>query len=196
MRYEELPLQPLTEIYLAKPRSWENGRRGSINNIYVLSIIAVFILLVACFNYINMATARATRRHREVGLKKVLGAQRTTLMAQFLGESILISLIAMILGICITWISLPGFNRLIEGNLNFSILPDGFSIITGLLVLILIPGLVAGFYPALMLSGFQPLQIFKPMVSGFFGHQKFRKILVTIQFIISISLVCRHAAGL
>lgn len=189
MYYEDLPLQPLTEIYLTTPRSWENGKRGSINNIYILSIIAGFILMIACFNYINMATARATRRIKEVGLKKVLGAQRGDLIAQFLGESLMISILATLLGMGIAWLSLPAFNNLIEGNLHFNIFPNGYYFAGSLMILALLLGIFSGFYPALMISGFWPFQIFRPVIRGFFGHQKFRKVLVTAQFIISIMLV-------
>ena len=189
MHYEDLPLQRLTDIYLATPRTWEDGERGSINNIYILSIIALFILLIACFNYINMATARATRRLKEVGIKKVLGAQRRMLVAQFLGESLIVSTLAALLGYCMAWLSLPAFNHLIDGDLHFNIFPGWYYIVGGVFVLALLLGFLSGFYPAFMISGFRPLQIFRPSIRGFLGHQQFRKVLVTLQFIISITLV-------
>lgn len=99
MHYEDLPLQALTDIYLKEtPRSWENGKRGNLSNLYILSLIALFILVIASFNYVNLATARASRRFKEVGLRKVLGARRRTLITQFLGESFLVSLLATALG--------------------------------------------------------------------------------------------------
>jgi putative ABC transport system permease protein len=189
MHYEDLPLQPLTSIYLETPRSWENGKRGSLSNLYILSIIALFILMIAGFNYVNLSTARASRRLKEVGLRKVLGAQRRMLIAQFLGESIIMSVMATILGFAVAWFVLPPFNSLVETTLGFSILPSKWFVGIFLAVLALVLGLLSGAYPALMISGFEPLQIFRPSLRSAFSHQNFRKILVSGQFIISITLV-------
>jgi putative ABC transport system permease protein len=189
MYYEDLPLQPLTSIYLETPRSWENGKRGSVNNIYILSVIAVFILVIASFNYVNLATARASRRLKEVGLRKVLGAKRRTLVAQFLGESIIVSLTASIVGVALAWLALPTFNELLETSLSFSVFTNPIYFVGAVALLAFFLGLISGSYPSLVISGFNPLQIFRPAVSGMFSHQGFRKVLVTAQFIISITLV-------
>jgi len=189
MYYEDLPVQPLTGIYLETPRSWENGKRGSINNIYILSVIALFIVLIACFNYVNLATARASRRLKEVGLRKVLGAQRRMLIAQFLGESIIVSTLASLLGLTIAWMALPAFKGFIDAELSLSIFPHPWQWALGLLSLAFVLGLLSGAYPALMISGFQPLQIFRPAVGSMFSHERFRKVLVGAQFVISITLV-------
>jgi len=189
MYYEDLPLQPLPSIYLETPRSWENGKRGSINNIYILSAIAVFILVIASFNYVNLATARASRRLKEVGLRKVLGAQRRALIAQFLGESIIVSAVSSVVGVALAWLALPVFNELLETSLNFSVFTSPLYFVAAVALLAFVLGLMSGAYPALVISGFQPLQIFRPAVSGMFSHQRFRKVLVTAQFVISITLV-------
>jgi putative ABC transport system permease protein len=189
MYYEDLPLQPLATIYMARQRSWENGTRGSINNVYILSIIAVFILLIACFNYVNLATARASRRLKEVGLRKSLGAMRRMLIAQFLGESIIVTVLAAILGTFVAWLVLPAFRTLVDSQLSFSILPDPFLLIGIAVASVLFIGLLAGAYPALIISGFQPLQIFKPSTKGLYSHHNFRRVLVSMQFMISIMLV-------
>jgi putative ABC transport system permease protein len=189
MYYETLPLQPLTSIYLETPRSWENGKRGSESNLYILSAIALFTLLIACFNYVNLSTARATRRLKEVGLRKVLGAQRRMLIIQFLGESIIVSMTATLIGFLITWLALPYFNTLVESKLSFEILPDPFMAWIGFMGLGLFLGLLSGGYPAIMISGFQPLEFFRPSFKGMFSHQTFRKVLVSFQFVISICLV-------
>ncbi|MGC4020737.1 MAG: ABC transporter permease [Cyclobacteriaceae bacterium] len=189
MYYEDLPLQPLKSIYLETPRSWENGKRGSINNIYILSVIALFILLIASFNYVNLATARASRRLKEVGLRKVLGAQRRSLVFQFLGESIIVSSIATLLGLGLAWMALPPFNSLVETSLGLAIFPNVYYVWIGLGLLAIALGLFSGAYPALMISGFEPLQMFRPSVRGMFSHQNFRKVLVAVQFVISITLV-------
>jgi putative ABC transport system permease protein len=189
MYYEDLPLQSLASIYMAPQRSWENGTRGSMNNIYILSIIAVFILLIACFNYINLATARASRRLKEVGLRKSLGALRRMLVAQFLGESIIVTLLAAVLALLIGWLALPAFRTLVESPLSFSILPNPWQVAGVALVVVLFIGVLAGAYPALIISGFQPLQIFRPAGKSLYSHQNFRRVLVAVQFIISITLV-------
>jgi putative ABC transport system permease protein len=189
MYYEDLPLQPLASIYMAAPRSWENGTRGSMNNVYILSIIAVFILLIACFNYINLATARASRRLKEVGLRKSLGALRRMLIAQFLGESLIVTFIAALIAVLLAWIALPSFRTLVESPLSFSILPDPWMVAGVALGSVIFVGLLAGAYPAYIISKFQPLQIFRPAAKGIFGHHNLRRVLVGIQFVISITLV-------
>jgi len=189
MYYEDLPLQPLTEIYMAPQRSWENGTRGSMNNIYILAIIAVFILLIACFNYINLATARASRRLKEVGLRKSLGALRRMLIAQFLGESIIVACIAGVLAVGLAGLALQPFRTLVDSPLSFSIFPNPSNLIIIAIVLVLVIGVFAGAYPALIISGFQPLQIFRPAVRGLYSHHNFRRALVSVQFVISITLV-------
>lgn len=189
MYYEDLPLQSLASIYMAPQRSWENGTRGSMNNIYILSIIAVFILLIACFNYINLATARASRRLKEVGLRKSLGALRRMLVAQFLGESVIVTFLASLLALLVGWLALPAFRTLVESPLSFSILPNPWWIAGAAVMLVLFIGVLAGAYPALIISGFQPLQIFRPSARSIYSHQNFRRVLVAVQFIISITLV-------
>jgi putative ABC transport system permease protein len=189
MYYDDLPLQSLASIYMAPPRAWENGTRGSINNIYILSIIAVFILLIACFNYINLATARASRRLKEVGLRKTLGAFRRMLIAQFLGESLIITIISSLLAVGLVWLALPSFRTLVESPLSLSILPDAWKVVGATFGLVVFIGLLAGAYPAYIISKFQPVQIFRPATKGIFGHHALRKVLVSTQFIISIMLV-------
>ncbi len=189
MYYEDLPLQPLTSIYMAKPRAGENGMRGNMNNIYILSIIAVFILLIACFNYINLATARASRRLKEVGLRKSLGALRRMLVAQFLGESLIVTFIAGFFAVFLIWLALPSFRTLVESPLSLSLLPDPWLVAGGSVALLFLIGLLAGAYPAFIISGFRPLQIFRPSTKGVYSHHNFRKVLVTTQFLISIMLV-------
>ncbi|MEX2232518.1 MAG: FtsX-like permease family protein [Cyclobacteriaceae bacterium] len=188
MYYEDLPLQPLYSIYLETPRAWENGKRGSVNNIYTLSIIALFILLIACFNYVNLATARASRRLKEVGLRKVLGAQRRALIFQFLGESLLVSLMSTLLGVYIANLALPSFNLLVESQLGFDLIAP-FYLWPGFAAVVVILGFFSGAYPALVISGFHPLQIFRQSPQSIFGHNGLRKILVSLQFVISITLI-------
>lgn len=189
MYYEDLPLQPLPSIYMAEERSWENGTRGSMSNIYILSTIALFILLIACFNYINLTTARASRRLKEVGLRKTLGAVKRMLIIQFLGESLIVTLISAIIAVFLAWISLPAFRTLVDAPLSLSLLPDMLLVVGAALALVIVVGLLAGAYPAFVIARFEPLQIFRPASSGMFGHHNLRKILVGVQFVITITLV-------
>ena len=188
MYYEDLPLQPLTSIYLDIPRSFENGPRGNKANLYILSVIGLFILVVASFNYVNLATARASRRLKEVGVRKVLGAQRRSLIGQFLGESLMVSILSTAIGAVVAYLSLPAFNELVGTDLQFGLLP--MNLLCGALFCVAGGiGLLSGVYPAWIVSGFQPLQMFRPSLRGLFSHQYFRKVLVAAQFVISISLV-------
>jgi putative ABC transport system permease protein len=187
--YEDIPLQPLTHIYLREPaRTFENGVRGSLSNVYVLSIIGWFVLVTACFNYVNMATARASHRMKEVGMRKVMGAQKSSVIAQFLIESTVVCVIAITLSIGICIVTLPAFNTVLETDLGFGLLPTIY-LIGGLAMLSFFISIFSGLYPALVLSGFRPLDIFRPSLQGFFSHQTIRKVLVSTQFVISITLV-------
>jgi putative ABC transport system permease protein len=189
MYYEDLPLQQLATIYMhQEPRSWENGKRGSLSNVYALSIIAAFILLIAGFNYVNLATARASRRLKEVGLRKVLGAQRRALIGQFLGESMLVSILATTLGFVMATVALPYFNTLVETQLSLGMFPSPVYVYGSLIILALTLGLLSGLYPSLVISGFHPLQMFRLAPGSVFGHVTLRKILVSVQFVISITL--------
>ncbi|MDN5216881.1 ABC transporter permease [Fulvivirgaceae bacterium BMA12] len=188
MYYNDLPLQPLASIYLEKPRTWENGIRGSKENLYILFVIAVFILLIASFNYVNLATARASRRVKEVGLRKIMGAERKALIQQFLGESIIVSFLSMILGLIVAALLLPFFNNLLETALSFPPF-NKWQIWMALFGLSIFLGTLAGAYPAFLVSGFHPLQIFRSTSRSAHGNSWLRKVLVSGQFTISITLI-------
>ena len=153
-------LYPISRWHLFS--NFENGYEsdsGRITFVKLFAIIAVFILLIACINFINLSTARSEKRAKEVGIRKVAGAQKLSLIIQFVGESILLALIAGIIAILIVQISLPGFNQLTQKELfipfqsiYFWLAAMGFIIFTGLL---------AGSYPAFFLSSFQPVKVFK-----------------------------------
>ncbi|HEX5171895.1 MAG TPA: ABC transporter permease [Cyclobacteriaceae bacterium] len=187
--YEDLPLQPLTHIYLREPaRTFENGSRGSLSNVYILSIIALFVLVTACFNYVNLATARASHRMKEVGMRKVLGAQKSSIIAQFLIESTVICVLAIAFSAVICSITLPLFNTMLGTSLSFGLLPPIY-LIGGLGSLVFFLSIFSGLYPAFVISSFQPLDIFRPSLRGLFSNQTVRKVLVSTQFVISITLV-------
>ncbi|MCB0841070.1 MAG: ABC transporter permease, partial [Bacteroidetes bacterium] len=183
----ELYLEPLTDIYLHSDRS---GLfiTGDIKYIYSFSFIAVFLILIACFNFINLSTARSLDRAKEVGIKKVVGSQRTHLIWQFLIESLLIAIFSIILALGIAYATIPLFESISGKEVilsAFFTLPN----ILGLIAITLTIGLLAGAYPAWVLSAFKPVQVLKGKFSHSRGGQFFRRGLIITQFIISITLI-------
>ncbi len=184
--YVTLLFEPLRDIYLYSARG--DNRRGNIHNVYIFSVIAVFILLIACINFVNLTTARSTERAKEVGIRKVVGAGKIQLTRQFIGESVIISLIAFLFTLLFTALLLPGFNRL-AGKI---ISPGIFSNINNILVLLMASimiGILAGCYPALILSAFKPIVVLKGRFATGTRGILLRKGLVVTQFTISIALI-------
>jgi predicted permease len=176
-------LQPFTKVYL-----YWYGRSGIIVNIYIFSIIAFFILVMACINFMNLSTARSTQRAREVGLRKVLGASRAQVARQFLGEAVLFSFLSMFLALFCVWTVLPAYNNFTAQALTlFS--GSNVSIFLILFFTVLFTGAVAGSYPALFLSSFQPVKTLKSRMSKNSGGSVFRRVLIVFQFTISIGLL-------
>lgn len=161
---------------------------GNKAYIYIFSSVALFILILAIINYMNMATARSERRARETGIRKVAGAYRNQLIRQFLSESVLVALMAMMIGLLLSAILLPNFNVLAGKAFT---LPQLFSadILMAVLLITLAAGLLAGVYPAFYLSSFQPVTVLKGTVQGGKNKGLLRKLLVTFQFIISIVMI-------
>ena len=184
----ELGLQPISDIYLHSNLDSEMNPNGSIFYIYLLVIVAGFILVIACINFVNLATARSTERGSEVGMRKVLGANRGQLFAQFMGESFLMSLAAILFAVLLVYLVLPFFNEFTGKELAFNLFQN-FYMLLGLLGLFIFVGVVAGIYPAVVLSGFKPVNILKGnFVKGSSGAV-FRKGLVTFQFVLSALLI-------
>ena len=183
--YPTLLLEQLREVYLYSTRG---GGSGNINNVYVFSIIAVFILLIACINFINLTTARSTERAKEVGIRKVVGAGKSQLTRQFIGESIIICLIAFLLTIGLTSALLPLFNQLAGKTVSEGIFSNWPYL--GMLFMAAISiGLLAGIYPALVLSSFKPVVVLKGRFATGTRGILLRKGLVVAQFSISIALI-------
>jgi ABC-type antimicrobial peptide transport system permease subunit len=183
-----LSLQSIKDVHLYSSHIWGLGGDGDVKYVYIFSIIAIFILLTACINFMNLATARSARRAKEVGLRKVAGAARKEIIFQFLGESILIAFIALAFSIALVDLMLPFFNSLSGKQL---VLPIGgnFTIIMMMLGTVIGTGIIAGSYPALFLSAFQPVTVLKgPLNLGVKGSA-FRKILVSFQFVLTIVLI-------
>jgi len=185
-----LYLQPFTDIYLGSSDLLyvSDLRLGNRTYVYVLSIIAVLILLIACINYMNLATARATRRTTEVGIRKVIGANRTQLARQFLGESVLVVLLALGVAVALVEAVRPAFNHFTGKHLTVDLVNDPW-LLAGLAGLVLVVGLVSGLYPALVLSRFQPVQVLKDGAYRGAGGFMLRRVLVVVQFAISITLI-------
>jgi putative ABC transport system permease protein len=183
-----LTLWPLTSIHLHSHLDSEVEPNGNIVYIYVYSIIALFILAIACINFMNLSTARSAKRAREVGLRKVMGAYRISLIRQFIIESIFFAVLGMILAVIIVVLSLPAFNVFIGKELSLSMNGNG-QVGFYLLVITLIVGIVAGSYPAFYLSSFRPAVILKGERKSSKKKFTFRSLLVIIQFMISITLI-------
>jgi putative ABC transport system permease protein len=181
----DFSIEPLKDVYMdAKRRTPETG---DLHNVWIFSIIAVFILLIACINFINLTTARATERAKEVGVRKVIGAARGQLIIQFLSESVVICLAAFLLSILFSYSLLPLFNQLSGKVTNTSIFSHGYLL--QFFILSCAIGIIAGLYPALVLSGFKPVITLKGRFSKSSKGILMRKGLVVAQFTISIVLI-------
>lgn len=185
---QDIHLQPVTSIHLHSNMVGEIGVNSDITYIYVFGGVAIFVLLIACFNFTNLSTARSLTRAKEVGLRKVVGAERRQLLGQFLSETTLFALISLLFALAITWLVLPLFNQVSERELGLHLAKNS-SLFLLLFSLVVTVGLVAGFYPALVLSAFKPVEVLK---GKFIKNNKgvsFRKFLVTLQFAVSIILI-------
>jgi len=187
-RDTQLVLQRLTDIHLRSHLDSEIEPNSDIAYVYIFSAIALFILLIACINFMNLATARSAGRAKEVGMRKVVGAHKTQLIRQFLFESGFMSIMALILAIILVIVILPQFNKFINRELPFNI-SDNILLLSGLFGIALFVGLVSGSYPAFFLSAFQPVKVLKGTFRKGAGSSYFRTILVTAQFAISIILI-------
>lgn len=183
-----LRMQKANDVHLTSSLELEFKQNGNIQHVYLFSFIAILILLIAVINFMNLATARATKRSKEVGLRKVLGAHRKMLVVQFMGEAILTSVLALVIALGIISTVLPWFNEITGKNLSIDIF-NSAPILGSILLLAIVVGLMAGSYPALVLSSFQPTEVLKGK-SAIGGNKNFlRKALVVSQFVISISLI-------
>ena len=180
--------QPLTKIHLHSHLRQEISANNDIKYIFLFASIAILILIIACINYINLATARASQRAKEVGIRKVTGAQRKQLMCQFFSESILLTIMALIISLMIVQLALPAFNNLVDRPLVFNPISNP-NLFLGLVVLTLLVGLFAGSYPALSISGFKPITVLKGAFSRTSTGLTLRNILVVAQFAITIFLI-------
>jgi putative ABC transport system permease protein len=181
-------MQPIVDIHLHSKIADEAEAGGDISYIYIFGAVAGFMLVIACINYMNLATARSANRAKEVGVRKVMGSQRFQLIAQFLTESVVLALISMIVSLILIYALLPGFNYLANKQLPFAYVLKP-EVVFSLLGVVLFVGVIGGSYPAFYLSGFNPVNVLKGKLATKGGTVIFRKGLVILQFAISIFML-------
>jgi putative ABC transport system permease protein len=191
--YSYTPIfQPLKNIHLySSSFKFDQSVRGNITYVNALSIIAAFILLIACFNFVNLATARSLQRAKEVGVRKTIGADRKQLIVQFIGETILLTFISIVLSVVLSFLFLPTLNAFANKQISATLFTNPIMILI-LLALTLLVGILAGIYPALILSGFKPVMVLKGTITGAEQPGKIQWLrhgLVVVQFALSVLLI-------
>ncbi len=181
-------LQPLTDIHLYSHTKYELEPNGDIQYVYIFSALALFILLLACVNFTNLSTARAVKRAREVGIRKVLGSLKKQLIIQFLTESVLLTFLSMLVAFALLFLLLPYFNQLSNREIPFGFFINYKSMLA-MVLLIFITGIVAGIYPAFFLSSFNTIKVLKGSASQGSQRKPLRSTLVVFQFFVSIALI-------
>ena len=181
-------VQPLSEIHLQADVNFDIGLKGNAKYVYMFSVIALIVLLLACFNYMNLAIARSINRAREVGLRKAIGALRWQLIGQFLGESILFAFLALLVALGLVYLLLPLFGQLVERPLTIGFLGNAFFL-PGLLLLMVAVGLLSGSYPAFFMSSLRPVSVLKGTIEGRLSRFKMQRWLIVVQYVVSIALV-------
>lgn len=187
-QWTTLSLRKLTDIHLYSHTDYEAEENGDIKRVYIFSAIALFILLIACINYMNLSTARSVLRAKEIGVRKTIGAGRPELIGQFLSESVLVSWVATLLAFFLTWAALPWLNQLSGQQLSIERLLR-WQVLVPLLIVPFLVGILSGIYPAVFLSSFQPVKVLKGLLKVDGGNISLRKALVVLQFSISIILI-------
>jgi len=181
-------LQSLTKIHLHSDAKYDIEGRGDIRYVYIFTVIALFVLLIACINYMNLSTARSTNRAKEIGVRKVVGASQTNIMHQFFGESVIVAFVALIIAVFMIEFFLPFFNNLSGKQLSLEDI-GSIGILVRLFCVALITGIISGSYPAVLLSSFRPVRILKSTLAIGSRGATFRKALVVVQFSLSIMLL-------
>lgn len=184
----QVVFEPMNDIYLKSTSGNGFGPLGSLNRLYLLSGIAAFIILLACINFINLATARSVYRAKEVGLRKMSGSSRQGLIAQFLSESFVLTAFSLIIALALTGLLLPIFNQLLGKSYQLVSLTQ-LTVVGGVILLMLIVSLLAGYYPAMVMSAMRPAEVLKGKIQSSSRGIKLRRTLVVFQFVISATLV-------
>ena len=184
----ELHVQRANDIHLNSHRELEFKANSNIHYVYLFSFIAFLIMLIAVINFMNLATSRSTRRAKEVGMRKVMGAYKSMLITQFIGEAIMTCLLALIFAMVFIYLAMPWFNNLTGKHLAFNVFSN-YNLIVYIILIVLGVGVLSGSYPALFLSSFNPIAVLKGNSSRMHSGNLLRKILVISQFVVSISLM-------
>jgi putative ABC transport system permease protein len=184
----KLELQKLTDIHLKSHSDDELEQNGDIQSIYLFSIIAIFIIFIACVNYMNLSTARSALRSKEIGIRKVIGAQRGELIKQFLSESIFITYISLLFSIFFAWLIIPYLNSFSDLDLSLKVLNTP-PILLALMIMPFFLGFISGIYPAIFMASFIPVKVLKGITNLSAGNITIRKVLVVTQFSIAITLI-------
>jgi len=187
-KFTKLGLQKLTDIHLYSHTDSEAEPNGDISRVYIFSAIALFILVIACINYMNLSTARSSLRAKEIGIRKVIGARKKELIFQFLSESVLIAWSAILIAFALLYVTLPWLNQISGQQLSINILLK-WQVLIPIFLTPFIVGILSGVYPALFMSSFQPVKTLKGLFKVGGGNISFRKVLVVAQFTISIVLI-------
>ncbi len=183
-----LRMQKANDIHLTSSLELEFKQNGNIRHVYLFSFIAILILLIAIINFMNLATARASKRSKEVGLRKVLGAHKKMLISQFMGEAVMTSFLALLIAIGMIQLALPFFNSLTGKDIELELF-NNLPLVASMVALALVVGIMAGSYPSLVLSSFHPTDAMKGKAGPMSAQNFLRKTLVVSQFVISISLI-------
>ncbi len=181
-------MTPVTDIHLKSDLDFEFRPNGSISTVYIFSLIAIFLIVIASINFMNMATAKASSRAREVGIRKVVGSQRSQLVGQFLTESSILTLVSFLLAILIAFIALPYLNNIADKNLSIDLINWGLFV-PGMILLFLFISVISGSYPSFYLAGFNPVSVLKGKLQMGIRGGWLRKSLVVLQFFITIGLI-------
>ena len=189
----EYVLLPITDIHLKSDFEGEPVPTGEMGFLYIFGAIGFFLLLIACINYMNLSTARATKRAMEVGIRKVLGSERRHLITQFLSESILFTVIALVLSVLLVLVTLPLFNAAFNLTLDSGLLVSP-PVLAGILAVVFFTGIIGGSYPAFYLSGFKPITVLKGSLSKGAGNPSLRKGLVAVQFALTLFMLVGYRA--
>ncbi len=186
--FYKFQFQPLLDIHLRSNLEGEYETNGSIDQVYIFSIVGILLLIIACVNYMNLSTSHFTRRLKEIGVRKVLGSGKSALVTQFLVESTLITIMSLPIALLLVWLALPAINDFLEKSLTLNLI-DNYLLILTLFSLLAIIGLLAGLYPALFLSRLGTVQSLKGKLAASPSKWNFRSVLVTVQYAVVLGLI-------